>query len=664
MKKLLPVIAIILFLPILISQKPPRNGDKPYAEGQIMIKLFSDLPYSQEQMLNKVLQDFQPVELGMVERLSDRLDIFLLSFNPSLVDDQRLLNDIKIHPYVEMAQFNHFIQQREMIPNDNYFELQWNMHNTGQSGGNADADIDAPEAWDLGTSPVTATGDSIIVAIVDDGFDLTHPDLKFWKNHDEIPGNGIDDDSNGYVDDYNGWNSWTNSGTLVEKDHGTHVSGIAAAIGNNGTGVTGVNQHVKILPVVGSATVESIVVAGYAYVLEIRAEYNETNGEKGAFVVSSNCSFGVNNGFPEDFPIWGAMYDSLGMQGILNAGATANANWNIDEVGDIPTAFTSEFLITVTNTDKYDEKSEYAGYGATTIDLGAPGTQVWSTRMGQDYGYKTGTSMAAPHVTGAVGFMYSVAPLEFMTNYHNDPAGMALVLKQYILNGTDPLPTLQGITVSGGRLNIYNSAMLMINPDINFNPMSVLKVMAPNKQDSVSLAFTNNSNVYMNYSFSYPDTLDWISLSGPVSGSLLPYASSSIKVHFNSNGYPADTLFTYLSFAYGDGGSFNVPVHVFVDPNVGIGENGGLVDWRIGGLEAWPVPASGVLSFKVVGLSSGIHYSIGLFDIAGRQVKEIKLAEGEQETRIDVGDLTNGVYTAVLKSETEIIDSKKVIVKH
>ncbi len=179
-------------------------------------------------------------------------------------------------------------------------------------------------------------------------------------------------------------------------------------------GVTGVNWNVKVLPVVGSATVESIVVAGYAYLHEMRSLYNETNGAKGAFIVSNNCSFGVNQGMPEDFPIWGAMYDSLGMQGVLSAGATANANWNVDEVGDIPTAFTSEFLITVTNTDKNDVKSSSAGYGATTIDLGAPGTQVYSTKMSNDYGYKTGTSMSAPHVTGAIAYMFSVANEEFM----------------------------------------------------------------------------------------------------------------------------------------------------------------------------------------------------------------------------------------------------------
>jgi subtilisin family serine protease len=662
MKKFIPLIALILVLPFFISQKPPRNGDKPYVEGQIMVKLYSDLPYSQGQMLNEVLQDFQPEGLGMIQKLSDRLDIFLLSYDPSLVDDARILAEIKTHPFVELAQFNHFIEQRALYPNDADFPLQWNMHNTGQNSGEPDADIDGPEAWELGNSGVTATGDSIVIAIVDDGFDLDHEDIRFWKNYQEIPNNGIDDDDNGYIDDFHGWNSWNNSGTLVEKDHGTHVSGIAAAKGNNGTGVAGVNWNMKVLPVVGSATVESIVVAGYAYLLEMRASYNETNGQKGAFIVSNNCSFGVNNGFPEDFPIWGAMYDSLGMLGVLSAGATANANWDVDEVGDIPTAFTSEFLITVTNTDKYDEKSQYAGYGHNSIDLGAPGTQVWSTRLGNEYGYKTGTSMSAPHVAGAIAYMFSIANEEFMTAYHYDPAGMSLLLKQYILDGTDPLSSLQGITVTGGRLNIFNAAYLMQNPAISFDPLSVLKVMGPDWQDSVTLAFTNNFSTPLNYTFSFPEPLDWVSLSGPVFSTLGPYGTDSIKIHFNSNGYPADTLFTYLNFYFGIDGIAKIPVHLFVDPDVGMEQHGGMEAWGHGSMELWPNPAREVLSVKVSGLSSGRDYSIDVFSISGYKVMEIKVNDASSEIRLNVEDLVPGIYSVLIKEGNKSIASGKFLI--
>ena len=678
MKKFFYLLPVILFIPILISLKPPRNGNKPYVDGQIMIKLRSDLALSHQQMLQEVLGDFQPVNLGMVENLSSRLNIFLLSFNPGVIDDDRLLEEIKAHPYVELAQFNHYIQQRELIPNDTYFAIQWNMNNTGQTGGTNDADIDGPEAWDLGTSGVTATGDTIVIAIVDDGFDIDHEDISYWKNYHDIPGNGIDDDTNGYIDDYDGWNSWTNSGEITERDHGTHVAGIAAARGNNSKGVTGVNMNVKVMPVVhGLVTVESIVVAGYAYVLEMRSLYNETGGEKGAFVVSTNASFGVNNGQPEDYPIWGAMYDSLGMRGILSAGATANENWNIDEVGDIPTAFPSDFLITVTNTDKNDVKNDLAAYGLTTIDLGAPGTNIYSTRWTNSYGYHSGTSMAAPHVAGAIAYMFSVASEEFMTAYHNDPAGMALVIKQYILDGVDPIPSLEGITVTGGRLNIYNAALKMMNPDITFNPLSILQIMAPDKQDSVSLSFTNNSASTVYYFLTYPDTIPWISLSGPISGTLSASGTKEVMVHFNTEGLSEDTLSTFLTFSYGDGMQFMEPVHLFIDPSVSINEAWERGSGEAGKIEVWPNPVREVLRFSLESRQSavGSQQSVGqlgswqlvntwieLYNISGIRVKSMAWPTSQQEVQLYVGELTPGIYSAVLKEDGIIITVKKLII--
>src|SRR4030095_15216469 len=171
-----------------------------------------------------------------------------------------------------------------VIPNDPSFGQQWSLNNTGQSGGTPDADIDGPEAWNLTTSGLTAAGDSIVVAIVDGGFYLTHPDLKFWKNWFEIPGNGIDDDNNGYVDDVDGWNAYNNNGNITGNTHGSHCSGIAGAIGNNNTGISGVNWNVKIMAVMGSSGTEAVVVRAYGYCLKQRKVYDQTNGQRGAFV--------------------------------------------------------------------------------------------------------------------------------------------------------------------------------------------------------------------------------------------------------------------------------------------------------------------------------------------------------------------------------------------
>jgi subtilisin family serine protease len=160
------------------------------------------------------------------------------------------------------------------------------------------------------------------------------------------------------------------------------------------------------------------------------------------------------------------MYDSLGAVGILSAAATANQNWNIDAVGDIPTACTSNWLVSVTNTTKMDQKYLNAGYGATTIDLGAPGTNIVSTVPGNSYGNMTGTSMATPHVAGTIALMYSTPCTQFITNYKADPAGVALIVKDSMLGAVDIISDLDAsnyATVSQGRLNAYKSIRAMQN---------------------------------------------------------------------------------------------------------------------------------------------------------------------------------------------------------
>jgi subtilisin family serine protease len=404
--------------------------------------------------------------LKVKEPVVDYMNIWLFEFNNNSYNDSYILNAVRNHNDVAIAQFNHYVTERSaplVIPNDPSFGQQWGLNNTGQNGGTPDADIDAPEAWNLTTSGMTAAGDTIVVCITDGGFYLTHPDLSFWKNWYEIPSNGIDDDANGYIDDVNGWNAYNQNGNITGNTHGSHCSGIAGAVGNNSTGVSGVNWNVKIMAVMGSSGTEAVVVRAYGYALKQRRVYDQTNGQRGAFVVVTSSSFGVDYGQPSNYPLWCAFYDSLGYAGILSAGATANLNINIDITGDIPTACPSDWLITVTNTTNTDAKNSGAAYGLLTIDLGAPGTSIYSTTTSGNYGNLTGTSMATPHVAGAVGFMFSVAPLSWIQSYKANPGPNALIVKQKILQGVDVKPSLQNITVSGGRLNLYNSALLMQN---------------------------------------------------------------------------------------------------------------------------------------------------------------------------------------------------------
>ena len=388
------------------------------------------------------------------------MNIWKLDVDISKTSLETAAEDMKFWSFVRNVQFDHFISLRE-IPNDPSFPNQWGLNNTGQTGGTDDADIDAIEAWNLGTGGVTDAGIQIVCAVVDGGVQLDHNDLidNIWRNEFEIPSNNIDDDNNGYIDDVFGWNSYVHSGNISLNSHGTHVNGIIGAMGNNGNLVSGVNWHVKLLNVAGESTVTSTVLESYGYILDQKMRWIETNGDSGAFIVAENSSFGIDEAFCEDgnYPLWNEMYNAMGEAGILSVAATANANYNVDVVGDVPTSCSSPFLISVTNTTKYDTKSNSAGYGLTTIDLGAPGTIILSTDLNHGSSNKSGTSMAAPHVAGAISLMHANANADFAAYYINEPAMASLELKNMILTTVDTLQSLVNTTVSGGRLNLYSA---------------------------------------------------------------------------------------------------------------------------------------------------------------------------------------------------------------
>lgn len=516
-----------------------KAGDKISGEIIVQLKDASGLQHLEK--------EYASFGLVLQETLSVRMHIALLRYDPTKIQSNILLQGIKNSKFVVHAQENHLIELRESSenqPDDLYFGYQWNMNNIGVDGGLAGADIDALRAWDITTGGNTVLGDTIVVAVVDGGSSLGHLDLNLFKNRNETPGNGIDDDENGYIDDYDGWNAYINSGVIPEHAHGTHVSGIVGARGNNTRGVTGVNWNVKILPVAGSSTQESTVIKAYAYVYEMRSLYNETQGEKGAFIVATNSSFGVNNGQPDDYPIWGAMYDSLGTLGILNAAATANSNVNVDIAGDIPTAFDSPWLITVTNTTNQDIKFSSAGYGAESIDLGAPGTQIYSTKLNNTYAYSTGTSMASPHIAGATALLFAAADSTFMEEYMVNPAAKVLDIKQFILQGTDPLEDLQGKTVSGGRLNIYNSLLLMQNPVyLTLDKENIQMILPQNATGNDEFTIKNNGSDTIILHLALPDQTDWIHLSGDTF-SLAPsdsvVVSTMISATMNTGSYQSE----------------------------------------------------------------------------------------------------------------------------
>lgn len=436
-----------------------------FVQGEALIQL------TLEGNVKNIIQDLQTFEgdatqLTLKKKISDRLRIWLVSFDDQIIDQDRFVDALYMHKDVEEAQNNHKVTMRSITPNDPQFAQQWQYLNTGQSGGTPGADLDADDAWSITTGGVTPLGDTIVVAVLDDGIDLSHSDFgdNLWVNHAEIPNNNIDDDGNGYVDDYRGWSIVTNSDNIAGGGHGTPVAGIIGAKGDNNNGVTGVNWNVKIMIVKNNFNSnEAAVLEAYSYPLEARVLYNESGGTQGAFVVSTNASWGVNQGQPANAPLWCQFYDTLGYYGILNAGATANANFNIDQVGDLPTACPSDYMIAVTNMNHNDLKETQAGYGLTTIDLGAFGEGTITPQLGGGYGGFGGTSGATPHVAGTIGLLYSAPCPGFISLAKAHPDSAARLVKKFILDGADQNTSLQNITVTGGRLNMNGALQELLN---------------------------------------------------------------------------------------------------------------------------------------------------------------------------------------------------------
>jgi subtilisin family serine protease len=319
-------------------------------------------------------------------------------------------------PEVRYAEPNH--RHRLLAtPNDPDWPDLWGLHQA------SDADIDAPEAWDITTGSTAVT-----VAVVDSGVDHTHPDLtgNIWANPGETDANGLDDDGNGKVDDVRGWDFAGNDAVPNDVvEHGTHVAGTIGASGNNSTGVTGVNWNVRLMAVkVGDDTIPvDAVVAGFQYACA-----------KGAKVV--NGSFGGGPFSQLEFDAINACPNTLFVF------AAGNAGTNNDALPFYPCSYPAPNIVCVAATDDTDTPSFFSNYGVNAVDLAAPGEGILSTIPG-GYDWYQGTSMASPHVAGAAALVLA-----------DRPALTPVELRRALVLATDAKPSLTGLVGSGGRLNV------------------------------------------------------------------------------------------------------------------------------------------------------------------------------------------------------------------
>lgn len=441
-KRFLICLFYLTGLTLVAAQSAERRA------GELIVQLRADAS------LNTVLTTLgraAGTPVGLKEVLAPDWRMYLLEFNEQAANPSALLSAAWKQPDVQLAQWNHRSGERNTTPNDPKWTQQANMELIG-----------LPEVWDVATGGVTPEGDTIVVAVLEKGALRDHPDLapNMWFNRGEIPNNNIDDDGNGYIDDFRGYNPRTKDDDPGDIGfHGTAVNGIIGARGNNNLGVAGVNWTVKLMNL-GNVEYESEIVAAYAYVAKMRKLYNTTNRAKGAFVVATNASFGIDFERASDHPAWCAAYDSLGAVGVLSVSATTNSNVNVDIQGDMPSTCPSPYLIVVNSVDNFDKKTASTGYGPINVDIGAPGDSysTCSQQLTPTYCSFPGTSASAPHVSGAIGLLYSLECGSFSADALTQPAACAKRVHDIVLENVSPNTTLQSITSSGGRLDVARAA--------------------------------------------------------------------------------------------------------------------------------------------------------------------------------------------------------------
>jgi len=387
---------------------------------------------------------------------------------------------------VESAQPNYYYHL-VATPNDKSFGSLYGM-----------TKISAPQAWDLNIgSP------SVVVANIDTGAKYTHEDLaaNMWTNVGEINNNGLDDDGNGLVDDFYGYDFFSNdSDPMDEHGHGTHTSGTIGAVGNNSIGVVGVSWNVRVMTIKifnssGSSATSAMLINAYNYVRMMK-------GRGVNIRVTNNSYGGCNEACGYDQATKDAI-DALGSAGVLQVFAAGNDGRDVDVHPLFPGSYTTPTIMSIANSTPADTRNVSSNFGVS-VDLAAPGTSILSTVMNAaNYASMSGTSMAAPHVTGAAALLASY-----------NPDLSAASLKATLMNTVDVLPHWNGLVKSGGRLNV--SAALQNQTVCSF-ALSSPSILAPTKGGYFSVNVTTGQNC------DYPvkSRVNWIQVSGPdsVSGS-------------------------------------------------------------------------------------------------------------------------------------------------
>lgn len=359
--------------------------------------------------------------------------------------------------------------------------------------------ISAPAAWDLSTG-----SKAVVVANIDTGIAYNHEDLaaNMWHNPGEIPNNNIDDDGNGFVDDYYGYDFFYNDSNPIDDagGHGTHTSGTIGAVGNNSLGVVGVNWNVQLMAIKiyspnGGDSTSAMLINAYNYVRMMK--------NRGVNIRVTNNSYGgCGEACGYDQATKDAI-DALGEAGVLQVFAAGNSGQNVENTPFYPANYTSPSILTVAASDQSDNRAGFSNYGATSIDIAAPGAGILSTYNASSNAYATlnGTSMATPHVTGAAALLAAYNPNLSVAS-----------LKATLMNSVDQLTQWNGIVKSSGRLNIAKALQ-------NQTVCSYALANSFQNISSVGGAFSIDVVAPPNCDFSASSNNSWITISNGNPGS-------------------------------------------------------------------------------------------------------------------------------------------------